>query len=514
MPLRTPEIARASALFQPPAGLSGRSGRAGSTAPVLITPWLRRRGATEGSKAAVRWQSVFCVLGLLAFSGCMTYDQQVSEVRAAYHAGNYGVAADLAAKRAEEACGGRDELIWALEAATLLRSAGRVDESACTFERADQCFENHAQRAKVRIGDEGLALVTNPAKLPYRGRAYDGIMISVYQALMALQRGDHEAARVYINRTYQRQQDAVSEHAAKIEKEQVRIKNDANVSRTMADPAFGTAVAGLESPTPGLSAYADYVNPFAVYLDGLYHWNAGVDPSDVQRAQKCFERVLAFGPDNPYVREDFERAMKATAPAQGEGPTCYILFETGMAPSRQAVRIDLPIIVSRVSYVGVSFPKLRLNDAYLKGLTVEAGGSRWQTERIASMDAIVGQDFRNELPSIIAHVTASAVTKAVAAYAINSAAKESGSGAQLASQLLTAGYQLAMNVADTRTWNTLPKEVQICKVPIPDGRRIALSVPGYGWRQELTLAEGRVVVVWAKAVDQPHQMTVSQFTVR
>ena len=282
----------------------------------------------------------------------------------------------------------------------------------------------------------------------------------------------------------------------------------------MQSPAFGAAVSGLESPVEGLAAYADYVNPFAVYLDGVYHWNAGLDQSDVQRAQKCFERVMAFAPDNPYVREDFERTAKATAPGQAES-ACYVLFETGAAPSREAVRIDIPIIVARVSYVGISFPRLRVHDAFVKSLTVEAGGASLQTKRVASMDAVVAQDFKNELPSIIAHATASAVAKAVAAYAINSAAKESGGeGAQLAAQLLTAGYQLVMNVADTRTWNTLPKEFQICKLPIPEGRRIVLTSPESGWRQELTLNEGRVVVVWAKAVDQPYQMTVTQFTLK
>ena len=466
----------------------------------------------EALRAVCR-PAVACAVGLIALSGCRTYDQQVREIRDIYRAGNYNQAANLAVKRAEGARGGKDELIWTLEAAALTRCAGRAEESARTFDCADQLYEHHAQQAKLKIGAEGLALITNPAEIPYTGRAYDGIMISVYQALEALQKGDRDAARVYISRTYERQQDAVAEHAAKIEKEGERIKSDANVSRTMQSPAFGAAVSGLEAPAAGLAAYADYVNPFAVYLDGVYHWNAGKDQSDVQRAQKCFERVMAFAPDNPYVRDDFERTAKATSPEQAE-PACYVLFETGLAPSRDAVRIDIPIIVYRVSYVGISFPKLKMHDAYLKSLTVEADGGHWQTRAVASMDAVVAQDFKNELPSIIAHATASAVTKAVAAYALNTAAKKSGGGegAQLLAQLATAGYQLVMNVADTRTWNTLPKEFQICKLPIPAGRRIALTAPEYGWRQELTLNEGRVVVIWVKAVEQPGQMTVTQFT--
>lgn len=466
------------------------------------------------ARSRPRWGLSCLLLSLLAASGCMTYDQQLSEIRGAYQTGDYTKAATLASRRVEAAAGGRDELIWTLEEATLLRCAGLIEESADAFTRADNTYEAQAQQAKLRVGSEGLALLTNPAKLPYMGRAYDGIMISAYQALTTWQAGNHGAARVHINRAFLRQQDAVADHAAKIERERERVKKDADVSRTMSDPSFGSAVATLETPSAGLAVYADYVNPFAVYLDGLFHWTAGSDQSDVQRAQKCFERVLAFAPSNVYVQEDYKRSQQAVMPAQGEGPTCYVLFETGAAPSREAVRIDLPIIVSRVSYVGVSFPKLCLHKDYVKTLIIEAGGSQWQTAHVASLDAVVAQDFRNELPGIITRATASAVAKAVAAYAINSSVKDQGEGAQLAAQLLTAGYQAAMNVADTRTWNTLPKEVQICKIPIPEDRRIALAAPGYAWHQELVLVPGRTVVVWVKAVAQPSHMIISQFTVK
>jgi hypothetical protein len=451
---------------------------------------------------------------LLACGGCRTYDQQVSEIRDCYRAGCYEQAAGLASQRLASNRQGRDELIWSLEAATLSRCAGRAQESESQYARADELYERHQQEAKIKVGSEGLALITNPAKLPYTGRAYDGIMVSVYQALAALQRGDRESARVYLNRTYQRQQSAVAEHAAKIEKESEQVKKDADLSRTLSDEKLGAACAGLNTQVEGLAAYADYVNPFAVYLDGLYHWNAGLDQSDVERARKCFERALAFAPDNPYVKADYELASRSSRPGLGE-PACYVLFETGAGPSRDAMRIDVPIIVSRVSYVGISFPRLVLHGGFVGALTVEAGGQSAATARVASMDAIVAHDYKNELPSIITRSVASAVAKAAAAYAINrQAEKDGGEAAKWAARVATAGYQLVMNVADTRTWNTLPKEFQVCKVAIPADRKIALTVPGSGWRQELTLPEGRSVVVWAKTVDQPQQMAITQFALK
>jgi len=454
------------------------------------------------------------VAAILAAGGCKTYDQQIAGVRTAYLAGAYEQAADLAASRLSANRQGRDELLWSLETATLLSCAGRHEESANTFALADELFEQRQQQAKVRVGAEALSLVTNPAKMPYTGRAYDGIMICVYQALEAMRRGDREAARVYINRSYQRQQDAVADHAAKIERERERLKNDADTARTLNDASFGAACTGLAPQLEGLEAYADYVNPFAVYLDGLYHWNAGVDSSDVERARKCFERAAAFAADNPYVKEDLDLSAKSTQPGTG-APVCYVLFETGAAPARQSFRIDVPIILSRVSYVGIAFPMLRPYGPCVPALNVEAGGASYTTSRVGSMESVIVHDFKNELPSIIGRSVASAVAKAAAAYAINRQAEKDGNeAAKWAARIATAGYQLAMNVADTRTWNTLPKEFQVCKVPIPADRRITLTVPGAGWRQELTLVEGRAVVVRAKAVDQPQQMTITQFALK
>ncbi|HZI31747.1 MAG TPA: hypothetical protein VFF11_05360, partial [Candidatus Binatia bacterium] len=53
-------------------------------------------------------------------------------------------------------------------------------------------------------------------------------------------------------------------------------------------------------------------------------------------------------------------------------------------------------------------------------------------------------------------------------------------------QLATAAYQMAVNIADTRTWTTLPKEFQICRFPTPPDGRIELSTPN-GMKTSVTI---------------------------
>ncbi len=94
------------------------------------------------------------------------------------------------------------------------------------------------------------------------------------------------------------------------------------------------------------------------------------------------------------------------------------------------------------------------------------------------MDSIVTLDYKNELPVVITKTIAATVTKAVAAYAANQAANQAGGDiAGLFMQLSTAVYQMAVNIADTRTWTTLPKQFQVCRFPTPADGKIQLSTP-------------------------------------
>ena len=74
-------------------------------------------------------------------------------------------------------------------------------------------MDDYAQKAKVRLGQETGALLSNQAELDYEGRAYDGIMLNTYMALNYLALGEPDKARPELIRAYQRQQDAVQDNA-------------------------------------------------------------------------------------------------------------------------------------------------------------------------------------------------------------------------------------------------------------------------------------------------------------
>lgn len=474
------------------------------------------------------------VAGLLA-TGCKTYEEQ-NKVIVYWHEGALTNAVAEATKQADENANNKDAIVWRLEQGAVLRANGQYEDSNKAFDQAQAKIDDYDQKAKVRVGQEAGALLSNQANLDYEGRSYDGIMLNTYKALNYLALGEPDRARPEIIRAYQRQQDAVDANKKRIEatkKEAGENKDSAKIEKAQQNPRFQAQLEGSMTNLNDIKVYADYVNPFTVYLDGLYFMASATDASDLERAHKSLERAASVVPENQYVRQDLA-ALNDLINARPLTPTTYVIFETGCAPTRGQTRLDIPIIFSKVSYVGAAFPTLKPHGNFQPSLTVTANGNSYTTQTIANMDAVVALDFKNEQPVVVTKTIAATVTKAVAAYAANEAARQAGGDlGGLLMQIGTMAFQMAVNIADTRTWTTLPKEFQICRFPTPADGKIELSTPngmkvsvnlmtGTGAKIDLTSTNaqatlngtGLINVVYVKSITAGTPLLVSQFKLK
>jgi hypothetical protein len=463
-----------------------------------------------------RIQTLFfaAVVGLLA-TGCSTYQQQ-NHVIQLWHQNNLTNAVVEATKMADKNAKNKDAIIWRLEQGAVLRGAGKYQDSNVAFDKAQEKIDQYAQKAKVRVGQEASALLSNQANLDYEGRSYDGIMLNTYKALNYLQLGEPDKARVELIRAYQRQQDAVEDNKRRIEKvqeEAAQSKDKATMDKAQQDPKFQSQMQAACAGLDRLKPYANYVNPFTVYLDGLFFMANAADASDLERAHKSLERVAGFADGNDYVKQDLA-ALDDLMKGKPLPPTTYVIFETGCAPVRGQIRIDIPIILANVSYVGAAFPTLKFQGNYVPSLTVTANGTSQTTSLVASMDSVIGLDFKNEMPVVVIKTIAATVIKAVAAYAANEAARRQGDFASFVSQIVTVGYEMAVNIADTRTWTTLPKEFQVCRIPMPPDRKIELETPGGGQKTSVTIADGTINIVYVKSINPGTPLLVTQMNLK
>jgi len=461
-----------------------------------------------------------CVIGSLC-AGCANYNTQTQRISNYYEQGDMQAAASYVAAEANKRGAGKDAIVWRLEQGAVLRAAGRLAESNQAFDLAEEKINKYEEAAKVSISREALAMVTNLKNLPYEGFAYDKIMMNTYKALNYMELSELEKARVELMRAYERQKDAVYFNSKRIEKAQEEgEKQNYNVdlNSVNSNSRFRSQFDQYYADIDQLRAYSDYVNPASVYLDGLFFMAQATGSSDLERSRNSFERVRAMVGESKFIQQDLE-TLAQVINGQPISAITYVFFETGEAPEREEVRIDLPLflIIPGVPYVGAAFPALRYRSNYLSTLNVSHDGTMESTELLASMDAVVAREFKNELPIIITKTLIASAIKAGATYGAYSGVTNGGrKNAEAGFAVLIAGaiFQASMNQADLRTWTTLPKEFQMCRFSTPANRKIVLESSFSGTRMPVTVDDGLINVVWVKSVNRNSPLLVKQFKLK
>jgi hypothetical protein len=512
-------------------------------------------------------QAGFALGALLLAAGCATYEQQTAQFAQSTQSGGLATAVVQIDKQANSSAGSKDEIVYRLEQGATLRSAALADPTSVpdirppapkpekdapppeplplptaaevaahylnrsieAFDQAEARINHWEEQAKVKVGSEVGAMVTNQASLPYRGRSYDKVMMNTYKALNYLALGEKDKARVELNRSLQRQRDAVEANqkriaAAQEEADLARkgeLKDEKGKSasydadRALDDPKTGPGLqAALNESIAPMKPYGDYVNPYSVFLDGLFFTVLGEGGSDYERGRKSFERVAEMVPENPYLKADLEAAGLAAEGKAPEGVT-YVIFETGSAPSRTQIRVDIPtfLVTSKLAYVGASFPKLAYNSNYIGSLGITVGEQTFNTSPVSSMDSVIANDFKNEWPTVVTKTLITAATKAIIQAAIQKEAENRGGmWAGLAAGVIMGGINAATNIADTRTWQSLPKEFQYARIATPESRELLLTAGEV--QQTVTLEPGAVNVVYVKSASPTAPLLVSSFVLK
>jgi uncharacterized protein len=236
--------------------------------------------------------------------------------------------------------------------------------------------------------------------------------------------------------------------------------------------------------------------------------------SHLESSRKSIERVAAMAPDYSYAQADFATSEAA---ANGELPAglTYVIFETGAAPGRDQTRIDIPLFVvsSKVPYVGAALPKLVYQGDYVRSLTVVMGDEKLTTALVSSMDSVVSLDFKNELPAVITRTFISTGVKAtIGAVAKKQMADKLGVMGKYAADALSTMGQASLNIADTRTWRSLPKEFHYLRLPTPADRKLILAAGTQ--THPVEIVPGSINVIYVKSTNSTSKLMVNQFALK
>ena len=396
-----------------------------------------------------------------------------------------------------------DEVMWRLEAGSMNFHIGHYRECISQFDAAEHLIADYDDRAVVSVRDAGAeagTAVTNLNTLPYRGFCRDRIALSIYKSLAYLGIGQEQSFRAQIHRLRDDQKDVQEKYRKFFEQEQKELDNQRRNHPAEARKAAASAsensmtgntqnaefAAGLKNVREIANrGYGNFLNPAAIFLSGLGNLRDG----SFDNARIDFKRLCEAMPNNPTFKQYYATALTlARRPLppelQGVKPfdfpvdhdCVYVIFANGRSAAFRQIAIYFPIMTA--------WPMLEFYSPPFRKLCATADGKQYESVILADMDGIIAQEFNERLPGMIARIVISTLIKEAAYHASLIAIEKSnmdGTAKAVALASVAVGgtvYRAAMNTADTRSWESLPKEFQLTQFPMPQNREVTLSTIG------------------------------------
>lgn len=301
----------------------------------------------------------------------------------------------------------------------------------------------------------------------YTPKYYEKVMLNTYRALALLQAGDIENAKVEFNRADSSQGQAAQENKKEISK----LKEEAAEEKYAESMTAANKVLGEEyTEFNDFKPYADFVNPYTTYMNGLFLSLYG-SRSDIENGILNLKRTKSMSPHNKFVKSDIQMAENLAnhkkAPA-----TVWVVYENGLIAEIEKQHFMIPFIINnKVKLAHMALPKMvPLASAY-PNIQVVSNNKKISTVNLVDMDRVMKTEFKNRYPV--------EVTKAVIWMTLNLIAQEAtqqamGKDNALMGNLAAVAIGSVSNPVETRTWSSLPKDIQIARFAMPKNHKIQL----------------------------------------
>jgi hypothetical protein len=452
------------------------------------------------SPATARMGAAAVGVALVAACAPTVDRQSAGTFRSAVVAGDYTAASQMAS-RLVSTPGGQPDLLWSL-------NTGATALHARAYPAAVQALDN--AEARMRASEEASFSWGST----YRFGTYDAVMVNAYKALANLGSGDLDAARVELNRMEERQARTVArfqnEIAASMAERDRQVQSD--VARAQAlrnaegSPEVGEQLRMLDT----WRNYQPFVNPAGTYIRGIYLLNSRV-AGDAEQARTAFERVAGIAGNPRIVVEDLAAARRAATGQRG-APQVWVIFENGQSPTFEQMNFTVPMpVLARgggvtVRPVTVSMPRMVFQAPAYTSLEVTGGNARTTTALVGSIEGVMASEFRARYNGLLASAVFEAFAKAAGISAVNAVGSRMNGTAGLLMEI-AATTAANVTVTDTRSWETLPREVQAARIPVPTDGQVMLRSPS-GPQAMVTVPTGRSSIVLVKAQAPGSPLTV------
>jgi len=447
------------------------------------------------------------ILLLLALSGCVEKIALGDKYDACLSSGLYADAAESSRKDAEGS-----DILASLNYGYALRCSKDYEGAVVAFDKAEALFKAIEEDSLLSDTEKTVAAaLVNEGISSYSGKLYEFTLVNTYKAMSFIKDGQHDLARVELNRALDRQRRARQFFEAELERAVEKSRKEQAAQTAQAAPDAAQAPKAPQLPDAAETArredvskelakhysnignfepYADYTNPFVTYFAGLYF----LLERDYAKSLDLLKEAAAMCPENEVAQADFlaaQAAAKGLGAAPGGARHAWVVFENGVGPGLESLTIPLPLflVTDQVAYTEVALPRLTGATCATQRLVVRRGEGVWATQALVDMDDVVQAEFDARFQAQLIRAILGAVVKA----GLQAGGKELGG--DLAKWGLGI-YSALVTRADTRHWSSVPARYEVARVPLDGaGDRLWLDIPG-GRETALDLDPGRDHIVF------------------
>ena len=323
--------------------------------------------------------------GLLLLAGCagtslfQPYPNRIAKVHSQLLKGN----TQAALKELQPGLGGADKLLFAQESGRVAALTGDAKASQNYYQQAIAAYDQHDWQAIVSFTDIGSQLgaaTISDNLLPYRGQAFERVMLHQQQSLNYLWQGQFEGAMVEVRKADQAQQRAQQAYRSALKSQQALSNAAIDAELTQLDRQAGNAP-------------DSFINPYVLFSNAVLYEAVG----QANDALIDIRKALQLLPESRLLRKELVRlscqlAIDCDAMTQrfgvAEQPTAdqgrlVILYETGTLPPRHGITVPFSW---DGNYQQIALPTYRDNRPPPAPLTLQLGGQSLTTEPLARLD--------------------------------------------------------------------------------------------------------------------------------
>jgi uncharacterized protein len=412
------------------------------------------------------------IFSLFLLSSCATYYQSNIRFQESVLNGDLeGARHVLNDKKATQK---RNRLLFLMNAGWVNHATGNYIESNIDLNKADNLIEDQVKN----IGNEALALMTNPMVKPYKAEDFEKVMINYYKALNYIKLHNWEDALVECRRINLK----LNEINDKYPKNKNRYAND----------AFANLMMGLIYETSGdnNNAFIAYRNAYDVY-EKLYTPEFGIQPPyqlkiDILRMAK----KLSFTDQYDFYHTKFGLSLPEEKAGDGE---VIFLWQNGFGPVKAQNSITFSIVrgegglvnftntnmgisfpfyigndndgktdFSDLSFASVAFPKYLVRPPLFTHAIIKSETDSVKLELAEDVNAIALKTLHDRMLREMSNSLLRMASKQAMEQAARKQNKYAGT--------LMSIINMATESADTRNWQTLPFSISYARLKLPAGK--------------------------------------------